>query len=457
MTDCSKSQSSAAKRYPKPPFIHPVRYLFCVLGLLLTGALRASDSIPGPAPVGAVLLKGGVIHPVSGPAVEGDLLFEKGKIVAVGKEVSAPAGATVVELKGRRVYPGLIAPNSQLGLAEHELVRATLDHTEAGTLNPNARTQLSINPDSELIPVARANGVLAALAVPNGGDATVAGTSALLQLDGWTYEEMTVRPAVALHVFWPEMRLDRSRRRPTEELQKELDRKLRELKDFFAAARGYRTAVESARKPVQDVRFEAMLPVLRGERPVFVHAQEWKQLESALNWSAEEKIQITIVGGQDTWRVAPRLKERDIAVICSGPTDQPLRRGDAYDAVFALPGKLHAAGVRFCIGRPGSSFEATNERNLPFEAAMAAAHGLPREEALKAVTLYPARILGAGDRLGSLEPGKDATFIVTNGDPLEIATKVELAWIAGRPVDLTSKHTRLRDKYLRKLGQGAEK
>ncbi len=435
-----------------------MRKTICLLGALLAVGASASDSIPGVAPSAPVLLRGGVIHPVSGPAVEGDLLFEKGKIVAVGKGVTAPANATVVELKGRSVYPGLIAPNSQLGLTEHALVRSTADFSEAGVLNPNARTQLTVNPDSELLPVARANGVLAALAVPLGGDATVAGISALLQLDGWTYEEMTVRPAVALHVFWPEMRLDRSRRpgRPPEELQKELDRKLRELKDFFSAARAYRTAVEAGRKGAQDLRFEAMLTVLRGERPVFVHAQEWKQIESALNWSAEEKLSIAIVGGQDAWRLAARLKERDIAVICSGPTDQPLRRGDAYDAVFALPAKLHAAGVRFCIGRPGGSFEATNERNLPFEAAMAAAHGLPREEALKAVTLYPARILGAADRLGSLEPGKDATILVTNGDPLEIATRVELAWIAGRPVDLTSKHTRLRDKYLRKLGQAAE-
>lgn len=430
-------------------------YLVGALGLALAGSsAQASDSIPGNAPAGAVVLRGGVINPVSGPSVEGDLVFEKGKIVALGKGVTVPANATVVELKGRSVYPGLIAANSQLGLTEHDLVRATADHTEAGLLNPNARTQLAVNPDSELIPVARANGVLVALAVPLGGDATVSGTSALLQMDGWTYEEMTVRPAVALHVFWPEMRLDRSRRPlPGENPQKELDKKLRDLKDFFAAARGYQAAAQSGKKGPVDLRFEAMLPVLRGERPVFVHAQEGKQIESALHWSAEEKLNITLVGGQDAARFADRLKERNIAVICSAPTDQPLRRGDDYNAVFALPGKLQAAGVRFCISRPGVAFEAPNERNLPFEAAMAAAHGLPRAEALKAVTLYPAQILGAADRLGSLEVGKDATLIVTNGDPLEIATQVELAWIAGRPVDLTSKHTRLRDKYRKRLGQ----
>ncbi|MBS0657824.1 MAG: amidohydrolase family protein [Verrucomicrobia bacterium] len=429
-----------------------------LFALALSGGLAAlalaSDSIPGNAPAGPVLLRGGVIHPVSGPSVEGDLLFDQGKIVAIGPALTAPPKATVIELKGRSVHPGLIAANTQLGLTEHELVRATADSTEAGTFNPNARTQLSINPDSELIPVTRANGVLVALAVPGGGEASVAGMSSLLQLDGWTYEEMTLRPAVALHVLWPEMRLDRSRRpRPGEDPQKELDKKLRDLKDFFAAARAYQTAVAAGKRGAVDLRFEAMLPVLKGERPVFVHAQEWKQIESALAWSAEEKLAITLVGGQDAWRVAARLKERNIAVICSAPSDQPLRRGDDYDAAFALAGKLHAAGVRFCLARAGSSFEATNERNLPFEAAMAAAHGLPRAEALKAVTLYPAQLLGVADRLGSLEVGKDATLIVTKGDPLEIAHPVELAWIAGRPVDLSSKHTRLRDKYQRRLGQ----
>lgn len=414
----------------------------------------ASDSIPGSAPAGPVLLRGGVIHPIASPAVEGDLLIDKGRIVAVGSGLQAPAGAAVVELKGRHVYPGLIAANTHLGLTEHELVRSTADSTEAGTFNPNARTQLSINPDSELIPVTRANGVLVALAAPAGGDASVAGVSSLLQLDGWTYEEMTVRPAVALHVFWPELRLDRSRRpRPGEEPQKELDKKLRDLRDFFSAARAYQSAVTAGKRGPVDLRYEAMLPVLKGELPVFVHAQEWKQIESALAWSADEKLNITLVGGQDAWRVAAKLKERNIAVVCSAPSDQPLRRGDDYNAAFALAGKLHAAGVRFCLARTGTSFEATNERNLPFEAAMAAAHGLPREEALKAITLYPAQILGAANRLGSLEAGKDATLIVTKGDPLEIVHPVEMAWIAGRPVDLTSKHTRLRDKYQRRLGQ----
>ncbi len=429
---------------------------FSALGLLLVLPALASDSIPAPAQSAPLLFRSGVIHPVSAAPLEGaDLLVENGKITAIGRGLPVPDGTTVVELHGRHVYPGLISPNSQLGLTEHELVRATNDYGESGSFNPNVRAQVALNPDSESIPVTRANGILATLAVPHGPEGAVAGTSALVYLDGWTWEEMTIRPAVGLHVFWPAMRIETNRRiaRGPEDPAKEIERRLREVKEFFAAARAYRTTQEAGKMSTTDVRFEAVIPVLKGERPVFVHAQELKQIESALSWSAAENVKIILVGAQDAWRVATRLKERGIAVICGASTDLPLRRGDAYDSAFSLPGKLFAAGVRFCIGRPGSPFEAPHERNLPYEAAMAAAHGLPKEEALKAVTLYPAQIFGVGDRLGSLEPGKEGTLIVTNGDPLEITTTVEAAYIAGRPVDLTSKHTRLRDKYLKRLGQ----
>ncbi len=434
-----------------------MKYLFFLLVLAAALTTRASDSIPATGPGRAVLLRGGTIHPVTSAPIEGaDVAFERGRITAIGKSLPIPAGAEVVELKGRHVYPGLISPNSQLGLTEIDQVRATHDYAEAGALNPNARAQVAINPDSELLPVTRAAGVLATLGVPNAGDGTVAGTSVLFYLDGWTWEEMTIRAAVGLHVFWPDMRIDpmrRSLRGTAEDPQKELDHRLRDLKELFASARGYLTALKAGRKAAPDLRLEAVIPVLKGERALFVHANELKQIESALNWSATENLRIVVVGGQDAWRVAARLKERDIPVICGSPTEFPLRRGDAYDSAFALAGKLHAAGVRFCIGRSGTPFEASNERNLPFEAAMAAAFGLPKDEALKAVTLYPAQILGVADQLGSLEVGKAASLIVTDGDPLEISTQIESAWIAGRPVDLTSKHTRLRDKYRRKLGQ----
>jgi imidazolonepropionase-like amidohydrolase len=199
-----------------------------------------------------------------------------------------------------------------------------------------------------------------------------------------------------------------------------------------------------------DSRWEAMMPIFEGKLPLFAHATTLAQMEAVLAWANEAKMKIVLVGGNEAWRIAPRLKETDTPVIIALSTALPPRRDDPYDSVFANAAKLHAAGVRFCIGMAGRNSSAPHERNLPYEAAMAAAFGLPREEALKAVTLYPAQILGVADHLGSLEPGKAATLMITNGDPLDLPTQIEDAYIDGRKIDLSNRQTRLRDKYLEK-------
>lgn len=434
------------------------------LVLLLAAApaalLRASDNVPAPAQSHPVVLRGATLHPVSGPDIpDGTLVFDRGRILAVapaGVTLPLPAGAEVIELRGRHVYPGMVAANSVLGLAEIPSVRATLDFAETGALNPNARAQVSINPDSELLPVTRAGGVLAAHVIPRVGDGLVGGLSALVNLDGWTWENMTIRPAAGLHVFWPSLRIERDPRfpKPPEEQQKEIDARLRLLRETFAAARAYAQPAGAKNPPAQtNVRLAAMAPALRGEMPVFVHADELRQIEDALTWADGEKLRLVLVGGRDAWRAAPRLRERGVPVILAGVNVLPTRRWEGFDTPYANAARLHAAGVKFCIAGEGTDFDAANERNLPFHAAQAAAHGLPREEALRAVTLSPAEILGVADRLGSLEPGKDANFIVTDGDPLEILSHVEAAWIAGRPVDLSTKQTRLDAKYRRRYGQ----
>ncbi len=431
-------------------------------------AAHGSDNVPAPAPTQAVVLRGGTVHPNSGPEIaDGVVVFERGKITQVGgrESVSAlPVGAQIIEVRGKHVYPGMIAAHTVLGLTEIPAVRATVDVAETGAVNPDARALVSINPDSELLPVTRSNGVLSALVVPKSQNGLISGLSTFVNLDGWTWESMCVRPSVGLHVFWPDLRIDKDPRYPKtpEDQQKDIDARLRQLRDTFAVARAYAKEVQavsnpgigsnSAHRPETNIRFEAMLPVLRGELPVFIHADEVKQIEAAVRWATAEKLKLVLVGGQDAWRVAALLKERDVPVIVGAVNTLPLRRGDAFDEPYANAGKLSAAGVRFCITGEGSHFEAAHERNLPYHAAQAAAHGLAREEALKSVTLYPAQILGVADRLGSLEPGKDANVIVTTGDPLEIATQVEAAWIAGRPVDLSNKQTRLFDKYRRKYG-----
>jgi imidazolonepropionase-like amidohydrolase len=190
-----------------------------------------------------------------------------------------------------------------------------------------------------------------------------------------------------------------------------------------------------------------MMPIFDGKLPLFVHADTLAQMESALAWAKQAQLKIVIVGGIDAWRMAPQLRESDTPVIITRATTLPLRRDDAYDSAFANAARLSEAGVRFCLATKGRESEAPHERSLPYEAAMAASFGLPRDEALKALTLYPAQMLGVSDQLGSLEVGKAATLMVTNGDPLDLPTRVEAAYIDGRKIDLSSRQTRLRDKY----------
>jgi imidazolonepropionase-like amidohydrolase len=430
----------------------------CVLaGFFAAGsAALASTVVPAPRQQTPILLAHGVVHTVSGAVLENtDVLFSGGRITQIGANLVAPAGAEVIELKGHHVYPGLIAANTFIGLAEIGSIRATVDTTETGATNPGTRAQVAINPDTELIPVARSNGVLTALVVPVGEP--VAGLSALIRLDGWTWEDLTVRPTVALHVYWPGMTLNRDPRstKTLADQQKDIDDKLHKLDETFASARAYAQAHAPSVKVTSDtdLRWEAMRPVFSGGLPVFVHADELKEITSALAWAKRQKLKITIVGGMDAWRVASELKAADVPVILTGTHDLPLRRDDAYDDRFTGAAKLLAAGVRFCIAGPttGEGDAVSNERNLPYLAAQAAAYGLPHDEALKAITLYPAELLGVAGELGSIETGKRATLIVTTGDPLEIPTQVELAFIDGAQIDLRNRQTALNDKYRERL------
>ena len=310
----------------------------------------------------------------------------------------------------------------------------------------------SINPDSELLPVARSNGILTALAVPEGG--LISGQSAVMRMDGWTPEEMAVRSPAAMHLRWPNLTIDRDPRAPksAEDQQKEIDKKQKQIRDAFAnRARLLAGAQDAAADFKSDLRWDAMMPVFDGKLPLFVHASTLAQIEAALAWAKEAQLKIMLVGGNDAWRMAPQLKETDTPVIIALTTALPRLRDDAYDSAFSNAARLHEAGVRFCIATNGRGSEAPHERNLPYEAAMAAAFGLPKDEALKGGdALSAAQIAGVGDQLGSLEAGKAATLIVTNGDPLDFPTHVEAAYIDGRKIDLRNRQTRLRDKYREK-------
>jgi imidazolonepropionase-like amidohydrolase len=403
-----------------------------------------------------VALVGGTVHTVSGSVLENaTILFENGKITAIGNNVTIPANAERLDISGKHVYPSLIDAYTTLGLVEIGAVRATRDLAEAGAVNPNVRAEVALNPDSELLPVARANGIALALTVPQGG--IISGSSALIMLDGWTWEQMTLKTPVGLHVNWPWMTIRRAWwiRESEEEQRKQMNENLRKIRDTFAEARAYMKAKQAEQQkgvPYHDTdsRWEAMIPVLEKKVPVFVNANEIKQIQAAMQWAEDEDVKLVVVGGHDSWRVTDLLKTKDIPVVYGPVHDMPNRRWEAYDTPFTTPMKLQQAGVRFCIA---GFEEPAHVRNLPYHAATAAAYGLPTEEALKAITLYSAQILGVDDRVGSIEVGKDATLIVTDGDPLEIKTQVLQEFIQGRKIDLGNKHRALYEKYSRKYQQ----
>lgn len=420
---------------------------------LLVGRAVASPEIPGAAQKRPIAIVGGVVHTVSGPAIDdGVVLFQEGKITAVGArgEVKIPKDAKQIDAAGKHVYPGLFDAATSLGLIEIDAVRATLDYAEVGRINPNVRANVAVNPDSELIPVTRSNGVLLAVTAPTGG--LISGRSAVLQLDGWTYEDMTLRADVGMHVEWPGMAavVNSSTDKSGEERAKRRDEALAELRRAFDDARAYQQARSSnAQAHPLDARWEAMLPVLAGAVPLVVKADEAQQIQSAVAFAASQKVRLIILGGYDAPHCATLLKKHDVPVIVSAVYRLPSRRDDDYDAAYTLPVRLREAGVKFCISGAGH-FVASNVRNLPYHAATAAAYGLAADEALKAITLYPAEMLGVADRVGSLQSGKDATLFIADGDILETATHVENAFTQGRAVDLSNRHTRLYEKYREK-------
>ncbi|PAW84963.1 MAG: amidohydrolase, partial [Pedosphaera sp. Tous-C6FEB] len=398
------------------------------------------------------------IHTVSGEIfTPGFLLAHGAKIVSVTKAAPATKPDRTVDLKGLHMFPGLVLPTSSLGLTEISAVRATQDTTETGSFTPDVQAWLAVNPDSELIPVARANGITHALILPLGG--TVSGQSGVISLAGWTSEEMTVKAPVALHVFWPAMNLNvtpkelarGSKAKSPEDQAKERAKQVKELDDFFAEAQAYASArgvvPKDAKAAAKVPAWEAMLLFVRGESPIIVHANDVRQIKAALAWAEARKYKLVIAGGRDAWRVAEELAARKVPVIFESTFDQPARDTDAYDSHFKGAATLHRAGVKVLFSEGPGSSNATFARNMPYSAAQAVAFGLPEAEALKGLTLYPAQVLGLESRLGSLDAGKEATFFVSDGNILDLRTSVKRMWIAGREVSLDSRHTRLYEKY----------
>lgn len=428
---------------------------FLTLTALMSGAttsLAQDLGIKAPPQSMPIALVGGTIHPVSAEVIEGGyVFFDGGRILEVGAGERAFIATTrVVDVTGKHVYPGLIGSVTQTGLIEHSAVRATNDMGEVGSIKPEVRSVVAVNPDSTAIPVTRSNGILSVGVFPTGG--SIAGRAAVIRMDGWTWEDLAIDPEIGLVVFWPNVRPVRAswQEQSEEEQLEAIEQNLSRIEDAFHDARAYLEAKKADPGTPLDIRWEAMRAVLGGEKPVYVHAQDYDQIVSAVAFAARHDLRTVVVGGRDAHLCADLLAKHDVGVIVGGTLRLPKRDDSHYDEPFRLPLALEKAGLRWSLA---SGQGTHHERSLPFVAAMAVAHGLPKEAALRSITLSAAELLGVDSELGSLESGKAATLIVTDGDPMEMTTKVQMAFIDGREIDLSNKQTDLATKYREKYRQ----
>lgn len=424
--------------------------------------LLAALAFPVLAAGNSFLLKNVTVHPISGPDVaNASLLVLDGKIAEIGVKIASKAKVTIIDAKGLHVYPGMIDAGTMVGVSEVSSVRETNDYGDVGDFNPQLRSAVAVNPESDHIPVTRANGITSVLVLPgtpatggrgsNGG--YIQGQASLMHLDGWTWEQMRILPGAAMLLRLPSMAGGGSfdpatmSRRPAAfaEARRAYEEQMRTIRSFFEDARRYRSAKLAGDPALKaDVKFEAMLPVLDGKLPVMVPATRQRDVRLAIEFSEREKLKLILVGLRDPGNQLKVIAEKKIPVILGSPFETPLDEDDAYDQPYSLAARLNEAGIKFAFATFGAQFA----RNLPYQAGQSANFGLPRDVALKSVTMNAAEILGVASMIGSIEPGKAADLIVTDGDPLEIRTQVRMMFIEGRAINLESKHTRLYQKYL---------
>ena len=427
-----------------------------IFALFLVSLAISNDQIPGEDQKRPILLKGGILHTVSTDIFEGyDILFSKGKIVRIEKNIMASPETDVYDVFGKHIVPGYIAPITRIGLVEIGLVKQTRDFAERGSFNPNVKANVSYNPDSDLIPITRSNGVLVVNSVPAGG--RISGQSSVMMLDGWTWEQATLKHPSGLHINWPSMRINyganvkKSEKQQKEEIQKsirDLDNMVRDARAYFQRVK-QRSRIADERQKT-DLRLESMIPFVVEKKKIFIHADEARQIKAAVEWAKKNDLKIIIVGGSDSWLLTDLLVKNNIPVIIDQVEKIPTRRFEPIHLPYKLPFLLKQAGVQFClntiIGYPHDG----NIRNLPNEAMRAAAYGLSKSEALQSITLSTAEILGVDDKVGSLDIGKDATFFISETPPMAMNPKILMAFIQGKEVDLNNHQKMLYKKYQEK-------
>jgi imidazolonepropionase-like amidohydrolase len=426
--------------------------LTMIAALLL---ISAHAQNPAPKQSKSILLMNGTAHLGNGKVIENSVIgIKDGKIDLVGDAttVKLQQGAyeEVINIQGKHVYPGIIAPNSTLGLVEIEAVRSTRDFNDVGIFNPNMRAMIAYNTDSKIIPTVRTNGVLLTQVVPRGG--MITGTSSVMMLDGWNWEDAVLKADDGVHMNWPLL----FSRKWTEdgpgdaEKSKQYEANIAQLKKFFQDSKAYS---ETEKPEEKNIRFEAMKGIFKGIQNLYIRANYVKDITESISFAKQFGIKkIVIVGGRDAWMVAGMLKENNVAVMVNRLHDLPANPEEDVDQPFKLPAQLQQAGVLFCLQNEGD-MEAMGTRNLPFLAGTAAAYGLSKEEALMSITSNAAKILGIDNMTGTIENGKDATIFVSTGDALDMKTNnVELAYIKGRSIDLNNDQKELYEKYKKKYG-----
>jgi imidazolonepropionase-like amidohydrolase len=388
-----------------------------------------------------IAITGATIHTMVGDPIEnGTVIFDKGKIIAVGSGIEIPEATEVINADGKHIYPGLIHARSGAGLMEISRIAEGNDMSEEGNINPNLRLQVAFNSVSEHLPAAAVSGVTTVVPSPTSG--TIAGITSAMFTDGWTWEQMTMKEGIGMVANWPSTRNAKEYTKQVDELQNAIDQARRYMQA--------RQAMENGKTIIHhpfNIRWEAIIPVLKGELPMFIAASNIQEIQAAIAWARRENIKMVLVGNRDIGLLAPQLAQMQIPVIVAGSIGGPTRQWDSYSEGYTTPLHLYNAGVEFCIA--GDAF-APYVYRIHHHAAAAAAFGLPINEALKSITINAARILGIDDTVGSIEVGKDASLMITNGNPLELSSSREQVFIQGRKIDMTDKHKRLYERYLEK-------
>ena len=424
-----------------------VSKIVLVIGFIFCFSSLNAQQVPAPAQSQATLISGAKIHVGNGTVIEnGAIGFKDGVINYVGSAANVNSNdyPSLIEATGKEIYPGFIALNSRIGMVEINAVRATRDFQEVGNNNANIRAIIGYNTDSKVTPTIRSNGVLLAQIVPSGG--RISGLSSAVELDAWNWEDAAYATDEGMRLNWPALFRIPYWRASNQEIKKnkDYDKQVAEVKDFFDQALAYSNQKNVANK---NLKFEACRGLFDQSRTLYVHCNRAKQIMSAVTLAKSYNMRVAIVGAADSWMLIDFLKRNDVIVILDSTQRLPSRTDSDIDQPFKTAVALQEAGILYALSHEG----AWQQRNLPFQAGQAVGYGLSTEDALSSISLNAAKVLQIDKRVGSIEKGKEATLFISSGDALDMRScKIEKAFIRGKSINLDNKQKALYRKFSKK-------